>query len=377
MSARQRRRVLLLVTSMARGGAERQVVDLAVSLRTRGWEVTVVSMVAPTDHQSELLSGKVALVSLDMTRGRPSIRAMALYLRIVRRWRPDVIHAHMVHANLLARVGRILVPSVPVISTIHNVNEGRRWREMAYRVSDLLSSATTAVSRAAAERYVAVGAVPSGRVTVIPNGFNLERTADPSRRDAIRRELRVGQDSFVWLTIGRLVEAKGHDLLVEAFRSVVDAFGGTRLVIAGDGEERIRLQQLIRDLRLEGQVSMLGERRDAQSLLTAADAFVLSSRWEGLPMVLLEAAAQGVPIVSTDVGGCGEIAVPELGAVLTEPHPAALASGMKALMARSSRDREEIGRHLRRHVETEYELSSVVDRWEALYLSLINGAGVR
>ena len=196
-AVRPRRRILFLITSMARGGAERQVVDLAANLRARGWRVTVVSMIPPTDHQSELASCDVELVSLGMRRGRPTMRAFVEYVRLVRRWRPDVVHAHMVHANLLARIGRIVVPSVPVISTIHSVNEGRAWRELAYRWSDFLSSATTAVSRAAADRYVAVRAVPEHRIMVIPNGFDLGRTVDVSARETVRTEHRIRQGKLL------------------------------------------------------------------------------------------------------------------------------------------------------------------------------------
>ncbi len=107
------RRILFLTTSMGRGGAERQVVDLAAMLRGRGWTVAVLSMTAPSDHQDELAAAAIELGSLDMTRGRPTGAALMRYLSFLRKWRPDVVHAHMVHANLLARIGRAFVPSSP------------------------------------------------------------------------------------------------------------------------------------------------------------------------------------------------------------------------------------------------------------------------
>jgi glycosyltransferase involved in cell wall biosynthesis len=364
------RRLLLVTTSLARGGAERQVVDLASSLRDRSWQVAVVSMTRPTDFVEDLAQVGVPVVSLDMARGRPTPRGFRRYISFVRRWRPDVIHSHMVHANLLARVGRFLAPSTPVVCTVHNVIEGPRWREIAYRLTDPLASATTAVSQAATERYLRVGAVPAGRIDTLRNGVNLERAAPPEgARARVRDELDVGE-GFLWVTIGRLVPAKGHDLLLRAMDAVRRDHPDSHLAIAGEGPARTQLEQLRAQLGLERAVVLLGERRDVPSILAAADGFVLSSRWEGLPMVLLEAAAQGLAIVSTDVGGCREIARPELGAVLTEPSTGGLATGMLHLMGLDPTERAAIGLALQQTARAEFALDVIVDAWERLYLSL-------
>ena len=364
-------RVLLLVTSMARGGAERQVVDLAAELQARGWTACVLSMITPSDFRDELAAAGVELASLEMTQGRPSVGALLRYRSFVRRWKPRVIHAHMVHANLLARIGRLITPRTPVVCTVHSVVEGRRWREIAYRLTDRLSSATTAVSRAATERYVRVGAAPRGRIITIPNGFDFSRAVTPAgSRDGIRRELGAG-DAFLWLAVGRLIPEKGHDMLLHAFSRVRSVHTSARLVIAGEGEQSPMLHGLIRDLALTASVRLLGERRDVPSLLAAADAFVMSSRWEGLPMVLLEAAAQQLPIVATDVGGCGEVAVPELGAVLTQPNGKAIAAGMLEVMEMTAAERAKVGAALRDHVRAEFDLEPIVTRWEALYASVM------
>ena len=172
-------RVLFVTTSLDRGGAERQIVDLATRLREMGWPVAVLSMMTPRRYADELAASGTELASLDMARGRPTPGALFRYGRFVRHWKPDVIHSHMVHANLLARLGRVFAPRVPLICTVHNVTEGARWREIAYRITDPLATVTTAVSEAAAERYVRVGAVPKGRMMPFPNGFEFGR--DPSR----------------------------------------------------------------------------------------------------------------------------------------------------------------------------------------------------
>src|SRR4029079_13945654 len=175
--------------------------------------------------------------------------AFARYGRFIRAWKPDVIHAHMVHANLLARLGRIYAPRIPVICTVHNVNEGARWREIAYQLTDRLATMTTAVSEAATERYVEIGAAPRGRIEAIPNGFDFSRTVPPGAREAIRAELGVGGD-FLWVTARRLDTQKGYDLLLEAFERVHRQRPDARLAIAGDGPERAALTAQLAGLAL-------------------------------------------------------------------------------------------------------------------------------
>jgi glycosyltransferase involved in cell wall biosynthesis len=356
---------------MARGGAEQQVVDLATTLRARGWMVAVLSMTTPSDHVDELVAAGVDVESLDMRRRRPTLTGLLRYGAFVRRWQPDVVHSHMVHANLLARIGRVFAPTVPVVCTVHSVMEGRRWRTIAYRLTDRLASATTAVSQAAADRSVRTGAVPGGRIAVIPNGFDFSRAQIAEGADeAIRKELGAAE-SFLWVTVGRLVPEKGHDLLLEAFEAVRRARPDVRLAVAGDGPQRRTLDQLVDARGLAGSAMLLGTRRDIPALLAAANGFVLSSRWEGLPMVLLEAAAQMRPIVCTDVGGCREIARPELGAVLTRTDPADLARGMLQVMDLTPEAQARTGQHLQNLVRTEFDIDAVVGRWEELYLSLL------
>jgi glycosyltransferase involved in cell wall biosynthesis len=371
-SGQRPRRILFVTTSMVHGGAQRQVVDLAIELRTRGWVVAVLSMIAPSEYVDDLIASSVEIADLGMTRGRPTLGALLRYRSFVRRWQPDIVHSHMVHANLLARIGRVFAPRTPLVCTVHTVMEGRRWRAIAYRLTDRLASATTAVSAAAAERSIRNGAVPRSRMTVIPNGFEFSRASVAEGvDDAFRREVGIGDDAFLWATVGRLVPEKGHPMLLRAVEAVRRVRPDARLAIVGDGPERSELDRLVLESRLHGTVFALGERRDVAAILAAADAFVLSSYWEGLPMVLLEAAAQSLPIVSTDVGGCREVVRPELGGVLTERTPEAIAAGMLSVMNLRPGERAAIGFALRTLVQSEFDMGAIVARWEALYTALM------
>ncbi len=362
-------RLLFVITSLDRGGAQRQVVDLAVRLqRTR--PVAVLSMTAPEFYVDELTAAGVEVHTLRMRPGRPTPAAFLRYGRFLRRWRPDLVHSHMVHANLLARLGRVFAPRVPLVCTVHNVTEGARWREIAYRLTDRLATRTTAVSEAAARRYVEVGAAPPGRIGYLPNGFDFTTQVLPEDGQRVRDELGVGEE-FLWVTAGRLHPQKGYDLLLDAFDRVRHDAPSARLAIAGDGPEEQALRARREELQLGAAVTMLGDRPDVPALLAAADGFVLSSRWEGLPVVLLEAAAAQLPIVATDVGGNHEVVIPQLGGVLTDVSPGEIAAGMLRVMAMPPAARAEAGRALREQAQSRYDLPAILERWEEVY------AGVR
>lgn len=361
--------IVFLITALGLGGAETQVVRLATGLAERGWQVSVVSMV-PKAHNAEALEQRgVPVFSLNMLPGFPDPRGVLALVRYLRQHRPTILHAHMVHANLLARVVRLLAPVKVVISTAHNIDEGGRWRELAYRLSDPLTNLTTQVSQAGLERYVQVGAVAANKIRFVPNGINTaEFRPDPLERLRLRDELGLGQD-FVWLAAGRLTEAKDYPNLLEAFQKVQQR--DSRLLIGGTGELLEPLKTLAQNLGIAERVGFLGLRKDMPSLMNAADGFVLSSAWEGLPMVLLEASACGLPMVATDVGGNREAVHQGVTGFLVPPKDSTrLASAMSKLMALPPSQRRQMGEAARKFVQESYSLESVLSQWEAIYHQL-------
>ncbi|WP_207666975.1 glycosyltransferase [Desulfofundulus salinus] len=227
--------VIFLTTGLAYGGAETQLVNLATRLKKRGWDVCVVSMLPPQAFMEELAAAGIPLSTLNMRRGMPDPRAVFRLVKILRQWRPDILHCHMVHANLLGRVVRVFYRILVVISTAHNMNEGGRWREIAYRMTDFLADKTTNVSRAAVDRYIRVGAVPKDKIIFMPNGIDTFRfQLNQNARLQLRRELGLNEN-FVWLAVGRFEEAKDYPNLLQAFKSVTDERNDAALLIAGQG----------------------------------------------------------------------------------------------------------------------------------------------
>jgi glycosyltransferase involved in cell wall biosynthesis len=363
------RSVLFLITGLYRGGAETQLLLLTRELISRGWAPTIVAMISGGPLRADFESLGVAVKSLGMQRGIPDPRGILRLVRILRQERPVILHTHMVHANLLGRISKMFAPVPVVVSTAQNIREGGRWTELAYRITDPLVDLTTNVSHAAAERYTRVGAVPRGKMRMIPNGVVFQHFGPDSEfRIGLRKELGIGA-MFAWLAVGRLEIQKDYPNLMKAIsrlsrRSV--------LLVAGEGPFRSLLEQLTTDLGIQERVHFLGIRKDVTRLMSAADGYVMSSAWEGLPMVLLEAAASSLPIVATDVGGNREIVCDGIsGFLVPSRNPTALAEAMIAMERLSNESRRAMGSAGRTHVSKHYSLSAVVDEWEAIYRSLL------
>ncbi len=359
---------MYLVTSLDLGGAEQQVRLLAREFSRRGWQIDVVSMVEPDRPEPMLDAAGIVVSSLGMSRGLPDPRGLARFVRLVRRRRPHVIHAQMVHANLLASISHPFVRDPVVITSARSLNEGSRWRYVAYRMTHRLVDVVTAVSHAVADELVRRRAVAKGRIVVVPSGIDAaEHRRDAQLRAAVRGELGLG-DFFVWLAAGRLVPAKAYHRLIDAFGEVHRGHPESALLIAGDGPLESMLRAAVTERGLLASVQLLGRRDDVPALMSAADACVMSSDWEGLPMLLLEAASASLPTVATDVAGNGEVVVDgETGYLVPAGDPMALARAMERVMDLTDAGRSALGEAGREHVAARFDLVMIADRWEAIY----------
>jgi len=359
---------MLLTTSLARGGAETQVVLLAVELRRRGWEVHVASLVKPAWFQDELAAAGVSLHSLAMAPGRPDLAGAARLAAILRTIRPAVLHSHLFHANLMGRLARLAFPVPRVISTLHSLAESSqrspdaRCRDRLYRITDSLADFTVAVCPAVAERHAAAGAVAAKRLRIIPNGVDTRKYQPDGARRAHVRQLMGVSGEFVWLAAGRLMWKKDYPTLLRA----AALQPGCLLWIAGSGPLDGELLDMARELHVNAR--FLGPRDDLPDLMNAADGMVLSSVVEGLPMVLLEAAASGLPIVSTAAGGAAEAVEESRTGFLTpcgDPH--VLAEAMARVTGMPPEARRQMGAAARALAARKFDAGAVVSQWEALY----------
>ncbi len=365
-------RILMLITTLTFGGAETQVVRLAIELKRRGWLVKVVCMVDPSAFVDQLVDAQIDVESLSMPRGVPDPRGIWRLRHIVNAFRPDIVHCHMVHANLLGRFARLFCRIPALICTAHNLQErsergGGTWhKEFLYRLTDFLADRTTIICRAAFDRYVKVRAVPARKLELIPNGIDTQRfSPSPNARDTARASLGVGQ-RFAWLSVGRLVEQKNYLGLLQTLTMLPG--DDWVVLIAGNGPLADQLQAECRRLNLADRVRFLGAGEDIWQLYNAADGLVMSSHYEGLSIALLEAASMGLPGVVTDVGGNAEVVIDGVTGWVVEPgSPARLAAAMQKLQNSPVDARRSFGNAARAHCQKTFRFEAVAERWIELY----------
>jgi glycosyltransferase involved in cell wall biosynthesis len=258
----------------------------------------------------------VRVVEMGQRRGRLSLIVIWKLIRLSRSLTPRILQGHLFHSNILSRFLVLLIPGARSISTRHNETD-TPLRAFLYKVTDRLSAGTIVFSDPV-RRHVLKDRRVGGEVRLVPYGIDPER---PSKdRESVRKELGLDPDAWIWITVGRLTKQKGLDLLIDAFSKAGERVSGPIfLLIVGGGEDGPILEAQVTQRKREGEVVFLGERNDVADLLAASDAFVLSSRWEGGPLVVLEAMAAALPVVATRVGDVDQMVVDGVTGLVVDP----------------------------------------------------------
>jgi glycosyltransferase involved in cell wall biosynthesis len=237
-------------------------------------------------------------------------------------------------------------------------------------MTDWLTVHSTAVSHAVAERSIRAGVVPRGKCSVVTNGIDLSAFASEQHEGSSARESMNPQNNFVWLAAGRDVPAKDFDNLLAAFKCVRMEFPRTQLWIAGQIAKE-RFARLEAECWERDHVRWLGLRDNMAVTMAATDAFVLSSAWEGMPLVVGEAMAMKKPVVATDVGGVREL-VGDAGLIVPPEQPQALTEAMLRLMRTPLYLQRAMGRLARERIRHHFDIDAKVDQWHTLYANLLN-----
>lgn len=297
-----RRRLTLLVTCLEGGGAQQVVHDLATRMPPQRWEVRVAALRHPSAgeprQQAALEAAGIPVLPVGVRHPLDLLGAWRLARHLVT-FRPHILHAHLFHAHLAARVlGRLC--GVPrIVCTHHEVERRHRpFRPLLERLTAGLDDASVAVS-AAVESHARIR-LGARRLRRIPNGIDLERWAPRSRPPG---RLGLPEGAEVVGALGRLHVQKGLDVLLAAFACLRERRPGALLVLAGEGSEEARL----RSLAPPGTV-FLGYCGDGPGFLASLDVLAMPSRWEGYGLVLAQALAMGVPVVCSSVDSLPEVA---------------------------------------------------------------------
>lgn len=361
-------RVAHVLSSFAMGGQERVALELAAAQVRLGLDVSAVSL-APLPHgvlASELRARGVTLQSVPKGASF-DLRTIVRLAHLLSSSRIDVVHTHnpqpLAYGAPAARLARAVI-----VHTKHGVNPEGGRKLWLRRFGGHLSHAYVAVSDATAHVARRNRECLPARLHVIPNGVDLALyRPDEAARRSVRAELGIPTDAWVFGTVGRMSVEKDHALLVRAAGSLLGP--RVRLVVVGDGEELANVRAAAK--AYEPWVTLTGVRHDIPRVVASFDAFVLSSRSEGLPLALLEAMATGLPVVGTDVGGVSEVVGKHGKAAVLVParDEEALRRALAELMAdRAAADAR--GIHARERA-LHYDAATVVDRYMALYRTLV------
>ncbi len=348
------RRVLLVIDSLRGGGAERYVADLAIALRSRGWDVEVACSAsgvrAARLHASDI---PVNVLVGSLVEQRLSLRYVLALRRLVARGRYDVVHAHL-YASAAAAASAV-PRDTPLVLTEHSEAPWRSWRARAMsRWFYCRAARIVAVSTAIRDLLVDVYSVPPADIQVLP-----AIPAIPVRPPAPQPG---GGRSAVVGFAGRLSPEKGVDVFLRAASIVAGVVPEARFVVIGDGRLRGELEALATDLGLlEDRVRFLGFRDDAADLIAGLDILAVPSRSEGTPLVVGEAMAAGVPVVVSRVGGLPDQVTHRRTGLMVDPEdPEGLATALVSLLLAPDEARQ-LGEAGRAHA-ARFPHAALVDR---------------
>jgi glycosyltransferase involved in cell wall biosynthesis len=384
-------RVTLFIDNLRNGsGAERPSIELARSLKSRGWNVSIVAMLFPEYEATLLGSERIPLYTLDAGGGNP-VRLMLRLARFLKAESPHILHCHTSRAVLISRLARLSEHVPVVIGTLHGLdlpNVNRTGVGTPNRHTDWSSDVTTVACKAAADRCLSSGSVTRRTLRLIPNGVNSERFRfDPAARLRLRTELDVANE-FVWLALGRSQSVEDLDFMIRAFARVAAQAPRSILLFADRGPLRRELAELAQGMGVASRLKFFEPQSDvqdfmsqdlmSQDLMSAADAGVLSSSYEAMPMELLEAAATGLPSVTVNAGSASEIVVHGVTGFLAPPfNPEEMANAMLRLWSLPAASRTLMGEQARCHVTSRFALSQVTGQWESLYREMLARKEVR
>lgn len=352
--------ILYVITGLGIGGAEKVVVDLADQMLKHGHQVKIAYLKGEAIVRPQ--NNKIELIYLGFENLKSFSSAYHNYKKILENFKPDAVHAHMVHANIFARVSRTFISVPKLICTAHNSNEGGQLRMLAYKFTNHLSDLNTNVSDQASKSLIEKGAFNRNNLTTVYNGIDLQKF---NKNDS---SLTLKSNLINFICVGRFNEQKDYPNLFRAIVLLKDKVTDLKFKfsIVGDGKLRSELEVLIENLNIKNYVELLGKRIDIPDLLNAADFFVLASKHEGLPTVVIEAMACHTFVVATDCGGSAEI-MGDTGILVPPQNSEALAQALKQAVDKTSLEIKENNSKARQRVEELFSLEKSVQNWLKLY----------
>lgn len=362
-------RIAFCITELDAGGAERILTQLVLGLDRAEWQPEVWSLGPAGYYVESLTSAGIPVHCLDAVHAWDAPRILWKLRSDWKRFQPALLQTFLFHANVFGRIAGWMAGVPHVVSGIRVADRRSRFYSRVDRWTNRLVDRNVCVSQGVADYCIHECGFAPDKITVIPNGVDAQRFVQAA---AINwTELGLPDDAQVLLSIGRLEEQKGIDTLIDAFREIASRFPRAHLVQVGEGPDRVNLHARIVSSALAERVRLVGRRTDVPQLLAGATAFVLASRWEGMPNVVLEAMAAGLPVIATQVEGTAELlSEGETGWLVPTNDPHALAARIEAVLSDLDAARAR-GCAAQTSVKNHFTVDAMVARYATLYRQLL------
>ncbi len=275
-----------MITGLGVGGAEKVVLDLSKMCNPSKFKLFVLSVSDKDTLLNDFLGSDIDTTILRKKNSLVNLFPIVILVnKFIKDNNINIVHAHMSHAMIIATIVKFLNPSIKIISTSHNINIESKFREVFLFIFKKFRYLDVIFSRESNKYYC------TNNIRVIPNGIQIDKYFSDLDK----------YNKFTFISIGRLEDQKNHSYLVEIAKKLRSTYD-FEILIVGEGYLRKDLEALIKEYKVENCVKLLGLRSDTPELLNKSHCFILPSLWEGLPIVILEAGASSLPIISTPVG---------------------------------------------------------------------------
>jgi glycosyltransferase involved in cell wall biosynthesis len=363
-------RILYLINHAGKGGTERYVHTLARQLHGAGTEVFFAyNEEGPlVDRMREL---GIPVYRLEM-KSRFDLKAALSLAGLCRKLNIDIVHTQFLREFYIALISRLFGNRVYVVNTCHMTHTGHPADKILNKLISFNNTRTIAVSHAAERSLIMQGMQPRD-IGVIHNGVDVDYfTKDSS--SGIREELGIDKNSLIAVSIARFSPEKGHSFLIRSIARLFEthgpAFSGKKAVflLVGDGETLEECKNLARELGVSDHIIFAGYRSDVRNILKGSDIYICHSQYEALGISILEAMACSLPVITTDVGGTGEIVNDEskCGIRIQFGDIDGMANAM-GLLFENSLLREEYGRNGLETVMKEFSVSAMIEKTRQVY----------
>lgn len=368
-----KKKLIFITWALEVGGAERLLVKLVQKIPLQKYDVKVVCITRKGIWAKEVEKRGIEVVSMNKKVGfDPTVLfRLTSYLK---KEKPDLVNTSIWTADLWGRAAAILAGVKHIVVTEQNVDIWKQWyHKVIDRVLFKWTQYVICVSDEVVNFYHEKFGLPLSKLRMIPNAIDLELFNPSKDYSGLRESLGVRDNSFLFVCPARLHPQKAHQILIEASNLLVTkGHINFHVLLAGDGDRKDELRQLVESKGLSKHIHFLGLRQDIPEILLQCDSFLLSSDYEGLSLAILEGMAAGLPIVGTDVGGNSQLIKNGVNGYLTPPQdPSRLAASMLKVIKDQNHARV-MGMAGRNIVEESYSIKTIAAKTVALFETCMN-----